>query len=69
MRNLPRFANQGGGSERFESGTQTIIPDYSFDCYGNVTQWGAFVDRAGVRYSLDFQVWRRSGGGQGTTGE
>ena len=73
MQNLPEFANQGGGSvERLESGTQAIIPDYSFDCYGNVTQWGAFVERAGgiERYTLDFQVWRRkSGGGQGTTGE
>ena len=72
MWNLPIFANQGGGNvERLMSGTQTVIPDYSFDCYGNVTQWGAFVERPGRRemYTLDFQVWRRSGGGQGTTGE
>ena len=53
--------------ERLESGTQVIIPEYSFDCYGNVTQWGVYVkNRIGI-YSLDFQVWRRSGGGQGTT--
>ena len=73
MQNFPEFADQGGGSsvERLMSGTQAIIPDYSFDCYGNVTHWGAFVERHGgdVRYTLDFQVWRRSGGGQGTTGE
>ena len=74
MQNLPIFENQGGARdnvERLMSGTQTVIPDYSFDCYGNVTQWGAFVERhnGNIRYSLDFQVWRRSGGGQGTTGE
>ena len=74
VQNLPGFENQGGGSERLESGpmgTQAIIPDYSFDCYGNVTQWGAYVERPGrnEEYTLDFQVWRRSGGGQGTTGD
>ena len=76
VQNLPVFEDQGGGGgiERLEggsTGTQTIIPDYSFDCYGNVTQWGAYVERGGPResYTLDFQVWRRSGGGQGTTGE
>ena len=73
VQNLPLFADQSSSNivERLMSGTQAIIPDYSFDCYGNVTQWGAFVERHGgdVRYNLDFQVWRRSGGGQGTTGE
>ena len=72
MQNLPMFANQGGGRDdvqRIFPGTQVIIPDYSFTCYGNVTQWGAWVERPGnERYTLDFQVWRRSGGGQGTTG-
>ena len=72
VQNLPIFEDQGGRNvERLQSGTQAIIPDYSFDCYGNVTQWGAFVQQAqnNVRYTLDFQVWRRRGGGQGTTGE
>ena len=72
MLNLPTFENQGGGGvERLLSGTQAIIPDYSFECYGNVTQWGAFVEGHGgdITYNLDFQVWRRRGGGQGTTGE
>ena len=71
VQNLPGFANQGGvNGQRFRTGTQTIIPDYSFDCYGNVTQWGAFVEPPGrfVVHSLVFQVWRRTGGGQGTTG-
>ena len=53
--------------ERLKSGTQVIIPEYSFDCYGNVTHWGAFVKNRNGIYSLDFQVWRRSGDGQGTT--
>ena len=71
MQNLPGFANQGGeGGQRLRAGTQTIIPDYSFDCYGNVTQWGAFLEPLGrfLVHSLVFQVWRRTGGGQGTTG-
>ena len=71
VQNLPGFANQGGdGGRRFRSGTQTIIPDYSFDCYGNVTHWGAFVEPPGRNelHTLVFQVWRRTGGGQGTTG-
>ena len=71
MQNFPLFANQGGGGvQRFSPGTQIIIPDYSFNCYGNVTQWGAWVERGGgsEHYTLDFQVWRRSEGGQGTTG-
>ena len=71
MQNLPGFANQGGeGVRRFSSGTQALIPDYYFDCYGNVTQWGAFVVPPGRNglHTLVFQVWRRTGGGQGTTG-
>ena len=50
------------------NGTHAIIPEYSFDCYGNVTQWGAIVKNRNAVYTLVFQVWRRSGGGQGTTG-
>ena len=73
MQNLPIFADQADVDDvgQLESGTQTIIPDYSFDCNGTVTRWGAFVERPGgmEMYTLDFQVWRRSGGGQGTTGE
>jgi len=73
VRNLPIFVDQGDDDDvdRLENSTQTIIPDYSFDCNGTVTRWGAFVERArgSIRYTLDFQVWRRSGGGQGTTGK
>ena len=69
VQNLPRFVNQGSYNvERLERGTQVIIPEYSFDCYGNVTHWGAYVKNRNGIYSLDFQVWRRSVGGQGTTG-
>ena len=72
VQNLPTFANQGPRDEiqQIFPGTQVIIPDYSFTCYGNVTQWGAWVERGGrgEEYTLDFQVWRRSEGGQGTTG-
>ena len=69
MQNLPFFANQDD-VPRIQAGTQIIIPDYSFNCYGKVTQWGARVERrgGGERYTLDFQVWRRSEEGPGTTG-
>ena len=69
VQNLPRFVNQGSFREEpLVNGTQAIIPEYSFDCYGNVTQWGAVVRNRNGVYTLVFQVLRRSGGGQGTTG-
>ena len=34
VQNLPQFETQGGSNvARLRSGTQVIIPDYSFDCY------------------------------------
>ena len=45
-------------------GTQAIIPDYMFDCCGNVTSWGASVRQGGGGdvglYDIGFQVWRPS---------
>ena len=39
---------------------QAIVPAYTFNCTGRVTEWRACVDQAGVleRYYIQFQVWR-----------
>ena len=67
-RPLPNFVRPGGGGEpRFEvTPVQVIIPSYKFDCYGQITEWKAFVERSGrghfgdQPYSITFQVWRPS---------
>ena len=63
-RNLPDFINYGdsNGDDRLPGNIQAIIPQYSFDCSGTVTGWGAFVqgDPGESRpQRIDFQVWRR----------
>ena len=67
-RPLPNFVRPGGGGEeRFEvTPVQVIIPSYQFDCYGQVTEWRAYVEGSGgghfdnQPYSITFQVWRPS---------
>ena len=46
----------------FMGKTQAIIPAYSFNCSGNVTRWGAYVEPGGSSevYFVQFQVWRPS---------
>ena len=62
-RNLPDFINyeDSKGDYRLPRNIQAIIPQYSFDCSGTVTGWGAFV-RGGPGEDnaerIDFQVWR-----------
>ena len=56
---LPNFVRPGGGGP-----VQVIIPSYKFNCYGQITEWRAFVERRGPvnfddqPYSVSFQVWR-----------
>ena len=65
-RSLPNFVRPGGGGEpRFEvAPVQVIIPSYKFNCYGQITEWRAFVEGSGniqyanQSYSATFQVWR-----------
>ncbi len=67
-RPLPNFVRPGGGGEpRFEvTPVQVIIPSYKFNCYGQITEWRAFVEGSGgghfgdQPYSITFQVWRPS---------
>ena len=43
---------------------QAIIQNFRFHCCGNITEWGADVFRGRGdqhdKYTIDFQVWRRS---------
>ena len=45
---------------------QAIVPAYTFQCSGRVTEWGACVQPGGIsslQYYIQFQVWRPSGSG------
>ena len=46
---------------------QAIVPAYTFQCSGRVTEWRACVQRGGggERYYIEFQVWRRTGSTDG----
>ncbi len=63
---LPEFIRPGGGGgDRFNSEpVQAIIPSYQFNCYGEITEWRAFVEGSGnghfgsQPYTISFQVWR-----------
>ena len=58
-RNLPDFSDSNG-NDRLRGNIQAIIPQYSFDCNGTVTGWGAFVEGVPDKAErIDFQVWRR----------
>ena len=57
-RNLPDFSDSNG-NDRLRGNIQAIIPQYSFDCNGTVTGWGAFVEGGPDKAErIDFQVWR-----------
>ena len=48
------------GHDRF----QAIVPAYTFQCSGRVTEWGACVQPGGKsseEYYIQFQVWRPTG--------
>ena len=65
--NLPVFEDlHGGGSgirpdcDRF----QAIVPAYTLQCSGRVTEWRACIDPGGrpdEQYYIQFQVWRPTG--------
>ena len=57
--NLPEFGNgnRPDGNDRF----QAIVPAYTFQCTGRVTEWRACVEQGGSaneQYYIQFQVWR-----------
>ena len=48
------------GNDRF----QAIVPAYTFQCSGRVTEWRACVQPGGSdneQYYIQFQVWRSTG--------
>ena len=63
VENLPEFEDTTRDSpepDRF----QAIVPDYRFQCSGNVTEWGACVQPGGrdvEQYYIQFQVWKPVG--------
>ena len=59
---LPPFGDTGNkrpDRDRF----QAIVPAYTFQCSGRVTEWMACVhhNRGGDQYYIQFQVWRPNG--------
>ena len=60
--NLPVFRDLQTGPERDRF--QAIVPAYTFQCSGRVTEWRACVVPGGMsieQYYIQFQVWRPSG--------
>ena len=57
--NLPDFEDQSPRSRPDLDEFQAIVPDYTFQCSGRVTEWGACVQPGGNReqYYIQFQVW------------
>ena len=64
LQNTPVYGDQGGGSEvpTLENDNLYLIPAYTFSCHGNVTRWGACVEKGGEteRYTIIFYVFRPS---------
>ena len=64
--NLPEF---GSTDDRDRPGTdrfQAIVPAYTFQCTGRVTEWRACVQPGGSashQYYIQFQVWRPTANG------
>ena len=55
----PVFQDNGNRVRNgFSDQTQAISRDLQFSCYGNVTGWAAYSERAGTFNSIKFQVWR-----------
>ena len=67
MANLPIFGDRRGDAEYLgrpgDDRLQAIVPAYTFNCTGRVTEWRACVQQGdgGGRYYIQFQVWRPTG--------
>ena len=65
--NLPAFGDRRGDSDYLggppADRLQAIVPAYTFNCTGRVTEWRACVEPGGdrQRYYIQFQVWRPTG--------
>ena len=70
--NLPVFEDlHGGGNDGIRPDRdrfQAIVPAYTFQCSGRVTEWKVCVDPGGMsteQYYIQFQVWRPTGNTDG----
>ena len=52
----------------FRNGMHVLSRDLEFSCYGEVTGWAAYTERAGRFNTLTFQVWRPRGDQANVTG-
>ena len=65
--NLPAFGDRRGDDDFLgrspDDRLQAIVPPYTFNCTGRVTEWRACMDLGGggERYYIQFQVWRPAG--------
>ena len=66
--NLPAFRDRRNDEEFLgrpppADRLQAIVPAYTFNCTGRVTEWRACVEPGGrgERYYIQFQVWRATG--------
>ena len=61
---LPEFGDSGGNKPPTNPGSdrrQAIVPAYTFQCTGRVTEWRACVQPGGSaseQYYIQFQIWR-----------
>ena len=69
VNNLPAFGDSGGSGPPSNPGIdrrQAIVPAYTFQCTGRVTEWRACVQPGGMareQYYIQFQVWRPTANG------
>lgn len=61
LENTPPFQDQGDGGSALDSDNVYLIPEYTFDCYGSVTQWGACVKNDTTITNIAFNVYRPYG--------
>ena len=66
--NLPAFRDRRDDNDEYlgrppADRLQAIVPAYTFNCTGRVTEWRACVDLGShrERYYIQFQVWRPTG--------
>ena len=64
--NLPEFGDTDDRDRPDRDRFQAIVPAYTFQCTGRVTEWRACVwpgGRASEQYYIQFQVWRPTANG------
>ena len=64
MNRLPVFGDTEGRNRPDSDRFQAIVPAYTFQCSGRVTEWRACVQPGGIsscQYYIQFQVWRSTG--------